>query len=285
MRAETFDTPGPLELDVHLAAGEVRLEAAESTETTVRLEPLKDNEATRKAIAEARVELRGGADRHQVIVDLRGRTRFFRGVEVLVDVQCPQGAGLQAKLGSADLRGNGRLGSIDVSTGSGSVELAEIDADAKINTASGDVEVGEIGGQARMNTASGDVQLGSVAGDVDVNTASGDITIRDVGGRLAARSASGEVLVQEARSSVSVNTASGDQTVGRLSEGTAELKSASGDLTVGIKEGSTLWVDARSRSGTVRSDLPVSETPPEGELPHVELKANTMSGDIEIRRA
>ncbi len=285
MRTETFDTPGSVELDVHLGAGEVRLEAAESKETTVRLEPLKDNDATREAIEDARVELRGGADRHEVVVDLRGRTRLFRGVEVLVEIRCPLGASVEAKCGSADLRGSGRLGSIRVSSGSGDVELGEIDADAKINTASGDIQVGDVGGEARINSASGEVQLGSVAGDVNVNTASGGITIQDVGGKLAANSASGEVLVREARSSVSVSTASGDQTVSRLSGGTAELKSASGDLSVGIKEGSTLWIDARSRSGSVRSELPVSDTAPEGESPLVELKANTMSGDIEITRA
>ena len=63
------------------------------------------------------------------------------------------------------------------------------------------------------------------------------------------------------------------------------LRSASGDIRVGIKEGSRLFVDARSRSGDVASELPVSDTPPEGDAPLVELRANTMSGDITIHRA
>jgi hypothetical protein len=54
---------------------------------------------------------------------------------------------------------------------------------------------------------------------------------------------------------------------------------------VGIPEGTNLWVDARSRSGEVRSELPVSDLPPEGEAPVVELRANTMSGDITVSRA
>jgi hypothetical protein len=45
-------------------------------------------------------------------------------------------------------------------------------------------------------------------------------------------------------------------------------------------------VDARSRSGEVRSELPVSDLPPEnGGSPSVELRANTMSGDITVSRA
>jgi DUF4097 and DUF4098 domain-containing protein YvlB len=98
-------------------------------------------------------------------------------------------------------------------------------------------------------------------------------------------SASGDVHVGEARSSVSVNTASGDQEIGSAVEGRVTLKSASGDLEIGIREGSTLHVDARSRSGDVRSELPMSDTPPEGDAPHIELRADTMSGDITVTRA
>jgi len=93
------------------------------------------------------------------------------------------------------------------------------------------------------------------------------------------------VIVREARGSVRVSTASGDQNIGSVVTGQVELKSASGDLKIGIAEGSTLWVDARSRSGEVRSELPVSELPPEGEGPTVELRANTMSGDVTVSRA
>jgi DUF4097 and DUF4098 domain-containing protein YvlB len=97
--------------------------------------------------------------------------------------------------------------------------------------------------------------------------------------------ASGDVLVREAASSVRANSASGDQIIGSVSEGKVDVKTASGDIKVGIREGSTLWVDARSRSGEVRSELPVSDLPPEGDAPHVELRANSMSGDITVVRA
>ena len=150
---------------------------------------------------------------------------------------------------------------------------------------SSDLQLGAVGGDARINTASGDVHVASIAGRAKVNSASGDVQIRETGGTLEINSASGDVMVRDAASSVNVNTASGDQTIGSLLQGKVDLKSASGDLKIGIREGSTLWVDARSRSGEVRSELPVSDTPPEGDAPHVELRANTMSGDIEVVRA
>ena len=281
MRTETFQTPSPVRLDVRLGSGEVRLETSDNAETTVTLEPLRDNDASVAAVQEARVEQRGD----EILVDVRDRRRGFRGADVLVEIHCPEESSVRAKTGSADIEGRGRFGPVEVESGSGDVQFSDVSGDAEINAASGDVQLARIVGQARINTASGDVQLASVGGEARVNSASGDVQIREAGNRLEVNTASGDVLVGEALSSVNANSASGDQTIGSVSQGKVDLKSASGDLKVGIREGSTLWVDARSRSGEVRSELPVSDLPPEGDAPHVELRANTMSGDITVVRA
>ena len=286
MRSETFQTPGETRLDIRLGSGEVRLETAEVQETTVVLEPLRDNDASAAAIENARLELRDRGNGHEVVIDVRDRGRgLFRNAEILIAVTCPEGASVETKSGSADVEGHGRFGAVEVETGSGDVEFGEIAGEAHVNAASGDVQLASVGGDARINTASGDVQIRSIAGDAKINSASGDVILREVRGELSVNSASGDVLVREAASSVGVNTASGDQEIGSVSTGNVTLKSASGDLKVGIKEGSTLWVDARSRSGEVRSELPVSDLPPDGNGPTVELRANTMSGDITVTRA
>jgi DUF4097 and DUF4098 domain-containing protein YvlB len=288
MRTETFQTPGDTRLDIRLGAGEIRVETAEVQETTVVLEPLRDNEATTAAIENARVELRGRGNGHEVVIDVRDRGRGFgisRGAEVLIAVTSPEGTSVESKTGSADVEGRGHFGSVEVETGSGDVEFGEIAGEAKISAASGDVQLASVGGDAQLNTASGDVQVRSVAGEAKINSASGDVILREVRGELNVNSASGDVLVREAGSSVSVNTASGDQEIGSVTTGKVTLKSASGDLKVGVREGTSLWVDARSRSGEVTSELPVSDLPPDGNGPSVELRANTMSGDITVARA
>jgi DUF4097 and DUF4098 domain-containing protein YvlB len=285
MRTETFDTPGEVRLDIRLGAGEVRLETADVNETTVVLEPLRDNDASSAAVEKARVELRERGGGYQVLVDVRDRGGIFRNAEVLVAVTSPEGTSVESKTGSAEVVGRGVFGSVEVESGSGDVEFGEVGGDASVGSGSGDVAFGDVGGSARINSASGDVQMRSITGDAKINSASGDVIVRDVTGELSVNSASGDVIVREARSSVRVSTASGDQEIGTVSSGKVDLKSASGDLKVGIAEGSMLWVDARSRSGEVRSELPVSELPPEGEGPSVELRANTMSGDITVARA
>ena len=289
MRSEAFQTPGHVRLDVRLGAGEIRLETDEVEETTVALEALRDNDASRAVVENARVEFRERGDGYEVVIDARDRGRglsgIFRGAEVLVAVKSPHGTSVESKTGSADVEGRGRFGSVEVESGSGDIQFAEIADEARISAASGDVQLGEVGGSARINTASGDIQIRSVGGDAKINSASGDVLVRDVTGELSVNTASGDVLVRETASSVSINTASGDQQLGSIATGRVDLKSASGDLKVGVQEGSTLWVDARSRSGDVRSELPVSDLPPDGNGPTVELRANTMSGDITVTRA
>ena|SRR6266536_628136 len=287
MRTETFQTPGDVRTEIRIGSGEIRLDTGEDGQTVVSLEPLRDNDASREAVENARVELRERGGSYDLVVDVRDRGRGFsfgRGADVRIEIRCPDGTSVEAKSGSADVEGRGHFGSVEVECGSGDVEFEDVAKNVKVNAASGDVSIESVGGEARINTASGDVQLSSVKGEAKVNSASGDVLMRDAGGRIEVNSASGDVIVREAGSSVGINTASGDQLIGTVAEGRVTLKSASGDLKIGIREGSTLHVDARSRSGEVRSELPVSDTPPEGDAPHVELRANTMSGDITVAR-
>jgi DUF4097 and DUF4098 domain-containing protein YvlB len=286
MRTETFKTPGAVRLDIRNGAGEVRLDAGGSQdETTVTLEPLRDNEASIESVQTARVELHERADGQDVVIDVRGRSKWFRGAEVLIAVSCPIEPTVEVRTGSADIEGRGLFKRIDVETGSGDVQFTDISGDAEVSAASGDVQISLVGGEARLNTASGDIQVGMIGADGRVNSASGDVMIRTAGGRFEANTASGDIQVKEALGSVNANTASGDQQIGSVFQDTVNLRSASGDIRVGIKEGSKLFVDARSRSGDVTSELPVSDVPPEGDAPQVELRANTMSGDITIHRA
>ncbi len=118
-----------------------------------------------------------------------------------------------------------------------------------------------------MKTASGDVALGQLAGNAGVNTMSGDVRVR------------------ETTTALTVNTMSGDVRVQRATGGTIQLRSMSGDLEAAIARGATLYVDATSASGDVRSELPVTGSAPDGGHADVELRATSLSGDIVVTRA
>jgi len=263
MRRETFDTPGPLSLDIRVPSGEIELEAVEGSETVVELSASPELEE------EARIELRPKRDGHEVSVVIEKRSGLFRSFreEVRLRVTAPRGADVEVSTASADVDARGVFGGLEVSTASGDVSFEKATGDVQVNTASGDLKLEEIGGGLTVNTASGDVDLGRLAGD----------------GKI--RSASGDVQLEEANASIKVQTASGDVQVESVREGDVVLQTASGDIEVGIKKGSKLWIDAKSMSGETISDLEIGDAPPDGDGPMVEVRATAMSGDITVKRA
>jgi DUF4097 and DUF4098 domain-containing protein YvlB len=263
MRRETFETPGPLALDIRVPSGEIEIEAVEGSETVVELSASPELEE------EARIELRPRRDGHELSVVIEKRSGFFRGLreEVRLRVSAPPGTDVEVSTASADTEGRGEFGKVDVNTASGDVSFDKATGDVAINSASGDLKMEEIGGGLTVNTASGDVELGRLEGD----------------GKI--RSASGDVQLEEANASIKVQTASGDVQVGSVREGDVVLQTASGDIEVGIKKGSKLWIDAKSMSGETTSDLEIGDAPPDGDGPMVEVRATAMSGDITVKRA
>src|SRR6266498_1408693 len=242
---ETFPTPGPLTLSIRIPAGTVELEAAETDETRVEVERLRGELAP----DEVRVELRDRGGRQEVMVHAE-RTGLLRrrDAKYRVSIRTPLGADVDLDVASADVAGNGTFGSVDV------------------KTASGDVVFGEVQGAARVKTGSGDVELTAVGGEVRVDDASGDVTVGEAGADAIVRSASGSVAVGRAAGDVRVST-------------------ASGDIEVGVRAGSKVFIDAKSMSGEMRSELEVTDSPPGSNGTNLELRAMTMSGDVTIKRA
>jgi DUF4097 and DUF4098 domain-containing protein YvlB len=261
---ETFRTPGPLTLSIRIPAGTVELETDETDETRVEVERL------RGALEpdEFRVELRDRGGRQEVIVHAeRGGLLRRRDAKYRVAIRTPLGADVDLDVASADVAGNGTFGSVDV------------------KSASGDVVFEEMKGAARVKTASGDVRLTAVGGEVRVDGASGDVTVGEAGADAIVRSASGSVVLGRAEAGVRVSTASGDVTVDSVARGAVRIMSASGDIEVGVRPGSKVFIDAKSMSGEMRSELEVTDAPSGSNGTNLELRAMSMSGDITIKRA
>ena len=100
-----FEPTGPVAVKVTLAGGEVSVDASELPGVEVDLVPLRDNEPTRKAIADARVEMVEVGGRSEVVVNLGKGNGFMigRGPRVGVRIRCPRGSDLGVRSSSADL--------------------------------------------------------------------------------------------------------------------------------------------------------------------------------------
>ena len=270
MRRETFDTPGPLLVEVRLPSGQIELEATDEARTYVELDATHDSDELREIIDNARIELRPRGEGHELVIDVhQKRFRFFdfmRG-DIILRVRAPRASDAEISTASADTNIRGDWGSL------------------KAETASGDVYADRLTGTVDVKGASADIQLREVGGRANVNTASGDVEIRRAENDLTVRSASGDVEVDEALAAVTIQTASGDQRVGSVSAGRVTMQSASGDQTVGIRRGTRVFIDAKTMSGDTTSELDIGDEPVDGDGPTVELRATAMSGDIRIVRA
>ena len=272
MRREAFETPGEVTLDLRVAQGRVELEAVPGgTTTEVELDARGSDEEVSALLDEARLEARERQGGYEVVVHVEDKRRlgfgFWRKVEIRLKISVPEGAKVQFEGASADVRGRGRFGELEADSASGDVDFEDVAGDATVNSASGDVTVRSIGGSAEVNTASGDLELGRVGGDLVAKTASGDVKVDDAG------------------AGVKIRTASGDQRIGGVTAGSVELQSMSGDISIGIRQGSNVWVDARAMSGDLSSELELGDEQPADDAPLVELRAASMSGDVNVVRA
>jgi hypothetical protein len=266
---KTFDVPGPVELDVRLASGEIEIDA--SLDGRVEIELTAHDEESQRLIDDARIELQERHGRPGVLVDVPQKRGFSLGLSfgrsgISCRIRCPRESGLQTRTKSADLFVRGTLASVNASTASGEVELEDVTGGVTVKSASGDLQARTVG-SLNVQTASGDVQVEAASGPVSVNTASGDVEI------------------QAADDSVNVNTVSGDQELGAVMIGTVSAQSVSGDVSVAVRRGSKVYLDCSTVSGDTSSELDLQSDAPAGDGPLVEVRARTVSGDIQIRRA
>lgn len=288
MRSETFETPGPVRLDIEMPAGEIEIAASHTDETHVELETDSANAQVQEMVAAARIESTRRGDVFHVTVEVRTRHGLwisFSGgpdirlgtPEMRLRIACPQGAELDVKTKSADLEAHGEYGRVDFKTASGDASI-ESARDADVKTASGDVHFDTIDGGLAVKTVSGDVHVGSVAGNAAFQCVSGDIYVGDAGG------------------SISASSVSGDQRYEAVVSGRVELRAVSGDLAVGIRRGSRVFIDANTVSGSTSSEFELSDAPaappapvadatPVEDAPLVEVYAKTVSGDVRLERA
>jgi hypothetical protein len=267
-----FETPGQTVLRISIGGGDVSVRTDDTTETTVEVEALRNDEATLEALEQMTIEAHERGGGHEVRVEVpKGRGGWLgmlgRGPKIGVRVSCPHGTDLRVETSSADVDADGRFGDVEASTASGDLLFETVEGGLKATTASGDVSAEVIAGSGSIKTASGDASVGRALGSLSVNIVSGDLQIR------------------ESHAGLSTATVSGDQEIEAVYGGDVKLQSVSGDVRVGVRPGLKLWIDASSVSGSMRSELETDDGPPAGDGPVVELRARTVSGDVQIVRA
>jgi hypothetical protein len=179
-----------------------------------------------------------------------------KNITINYEIQVPADVHLHSRTGSGHIKVARINGPVDASTGSGGIDIDEIASDVRLQTGSGSIAVNGVAGTVRAHTGSGSIggdriggkaapaNANSFAGSgrsyLDFETGSGNIRLQNIAGELKARTGSGSIEAQ------------GQQT------GDWDINSGSGGIRVRLPESSKFNLMARTSSGSVSTDFPLT---------------------------
>lgn len=142
----------------------------------------------------------------------------------------PAGLDIRFSTGSGDLEVNDLDVNLNLSSGSGDVSLKRVNGEIRHASGSGDLDIDAFSGTLRSATGSGDFSLSGSSGDFSVATGSGDVDVDGHIGALKASTGSGDVTVEDlvANGDIKIATGSGDIDLELSAEAKGEIWLASG---------------------------------------------------------
>lgn len=214
-----------------------------------------------------------------------------QNISISYELVVPVETRLRTDTGSGDQIVEGIRGPLNADSGSGDLTLTRIGGDVVADTGSGDIEIESIRGSVRTDTGSGSIRAIGVAGSFWADSGSGDVEADlTAAGQVVVDTGSGSVEIRGVRGSVQVGTGSGSISIEGEPRGTWKLDAGSGTITVRLPAETGFELDARTNSGRVTSDHPVTV---QGAMGKNELRGkvrgggsrlelSTGSGDIRI---
>ena len=214
-----------------------------------------------------------------------------RNISIDYDVTVPAQTRLNSSSGSGDLTISGLELPLTAKTGSGNVTVERVSADSRVSSGSGDLTINSVKGILYAQTGSGNIRADGIAGDAFVDTGSGDIQVRQsAGGSVKAQTGSGNIKLQGIKGGLRADAGSGN--IQAEGEPTADwrLGAGSGNVTLRVPSQASFNIDARTSSGTLKINHPVTtqgtmaRNHVQGKIGNggVLLDVHTGSGDIEV---
>lgn len=206
-----------------------------------------------------------------------------RNVSISYDITVPAETSLRSKTGSGSQDIMGLSGTVDASTGSGSVTLAHIGATARVSTGSGRVRLNNVKGRVEASTGSGSIEGYGIAGAFRGSTGSGSIRLQQTAaGDVEVSTGSGSVTLDGVKGGVRARTGSGGVEIAGEPTGRWDVHAGSGSVVVRVPSDAAFDLDARTDSGSVTADHPVTVV---GTMKRGEMRGKVRGGGqlVELR--
>lgn len=280
----SFPTSGPIRLVVDLGVGDVTITTGDRRDATVDVRPrslarpgdVRTAEGTTTEFRADMLVIRGPKARLSALLG------FGRGDAVDVTVALPAGSHVEVETMMGTIRIDGRIGDGRLRTGDGPVRLDDA-ASLTVDTGRGDVIARDVAGRLDVSTGSGSVRIGAVAGPATIKNSHGTIEVGQVGADLRVSASHGDITLGRSEGAAVAKTAYGNIRADEVASGSVQLDTAYGQIEVGIRAGTSAFVDAHTAYGRVRNLLSADDAiQPTGTT--AEIRARTAYGDITIRR-
>ncbi|MGN8247250.1 DUF4097 family beta strand repeat-containing protein [Cellulomonas soli] len=277
----TFPAPAPVPVVVDVPFGSLSVVAGDRDDVVVTVLPADPTKSgSVRAAAETRVDRDGDTVSITYPAAWKQWVLPFAAGGANVTIELPAGSDVRGKAGA--LHAEGRLGTVDLTLGSGDARLDDADrVDLKVSA--GSVVIGRVTGSLHVKASAGSVRVAEVAGDGTIRAANGTTTVGTVTGSLEVVGAHAEITVGAVRGTLTAKAAHAGITVTSVESGSATLATSYGSIEVGVPEGTAAWLDITSEHGTVRNHLTPTTGPVEDEAA-AEIRASSGYGDVIVRR-
>lgn len=175
-----------------------------------------------------------------------------------LEIMVPRGSTVDVSTVSTDMRVAEINGGLEIGGVSGDIDIRSIRDRLDATTVSGDLDVRDVGGRVSLKAVSGDIEVERASGDLRLHTVSGDVMGRDLGGEFDIESVSGNLeLIGGEFESIRGHTVSGDVDIvsQMLAGATLELDSVSGTIRLEFVGDVDASFDLESSSGSIRNRL------------------------------
>jgi DUF4097 and DUF4098 domain-containing protein YvlB len=257
---------GTVDLDVRTGAGNITVRSGSGNTVSIHAKiQARDNwlwnsglsadEKVKKLQANPPIEQTGNNIRVGYINDESLRNN----VGISYEIVTPRDTRLHSSTGAGGQQISDLAGLVRASTGSGSVKLNNIGGEVHANTGSGSISVEDVKARTYAQTGSGTIEALRIAGGFYGRTGAGDIRFEQTApGEVDVQSGSGTIRLKNVRGRLQAGTGSGGITAQGEMAGDWRLHTGSGSVQIELPKGAKFDIDARSNSGSVTVDHPVT---------------------------
>jgi len=164
---------------------------------------------------------------------------IFNRREALINLQVevPPHLYLDVSDGSGFIEIQDILNDVKIEDGSGYITISQIEGNLNINDGSGYIDISQIEKNVKIDDGSGEIRARMIYGNLRIDDTSGEINIRDVNGDVWIDDGSGSIEIFKIKGSVTIDDGSGGIDINQIGKDVKIIEAGSGILSIRNVEG------------------------------------------------